>query len=124
MNNKLNSINYKYDDTVDALMIKVNNYAHESTVPLTDDIIMDLNKKDEFIGLEILDASKLLDASPESLKNIIAIDLIVKVTNYQIFISAIFTLPIHNHEEIKVANTTLINDINIPLMDKKLVTAV
>jgi uncharacterized protein YuzE len=59
-------------------MIKANSYAHELSMPLTDEIIMDLNKKNQFIGLEILDASKLLDTSSESLKNIIAIDLIVE----------------------------------------------
>ena len=71
-------INYKYDITVDALMIKVDKYEHETSVPLTDDIIMDLNEKGEFIALEILNASQVLDTIPGSLENISNIDLELK----------------------------------------------
>ncbi len=116
-------INYKYDITVDALMIKVDKYEHETSVPLTDDIIMDLNKKGEFIALEILNASHVLDTTPESLENITNIDLTVKVNDYQIFINSIFTLPVKDHEEIKATNATTTNDINIPFMDARLATA-
>lgn len=116
-------INYKYDITVDALMIKVDKYEHETSVPLTDDIIMDLNEKGEFIALEILNASHVLDTTPESLENITNIDLTVKVNDYQIFINSIFTLPVKDHEEIKATNATTSNDINIPFMDARLATA-
>lgn len=116
-------INYKYDITVDALMIKVDKYEHETSVPLTDDIIMDLNKKGEFIALEILNASHVLDTTPESLENITNIDLTVKVNDYQIFINSIFTLPVKDHEEIKATNATTTNDTNIPFMDARLATA-
>jgi|LAHU01.1.fsa_nt_gb uncharacterized protein YuzE len=116
-------INYKYDITVDALMIKVDKYEHETSVPLTDDIIMDLNEKGEFIALEILNASHVLDTTPESLENITNIDLTVKVNDYQIFINSIFTLPVKDHEEIKATNATTTNDINIPFMDARLATA-
>jgi uncharacterized protein YuzE len=116
-------INYKYDITVDALMIKVDKYEHETSVPLTDDIIMDLNEKGEFIALEILNAPHVLDTTPESLENITNIDLTVKVNDYQIFINSIFTLPVKDHEEIKATNATTTNDINIPFMDARLATA-
>ncbi len=116
-------INYKYDVTVDALMIKVDKYEHETSVPLTDDIIMDLNEKGEFIALEILNASHVLDTTPESLENISNIDLTVKVNDYQIFINSIFTLPVKDHEEIKATNATTTNDINLPFMDARLATA-
>lgn len=116
-------INYKYDITVDALMIKVDKYEHETSVPLTDDIIMDLNEKGEFIALEILNASHVLDTTPESLENISNIDLTVKVNDYQIFINSIFTLPVKDHEEIKATNATTTNDINLPFMDARLATA-
>jgi uncharacterized protein YuzE len=116
-------INYKYDIIVDALMIKVDKYEHETSVPLTDDIIMDLNKKGEFIALEILNASHVLDTTPESLENITNIDLTVKVNDYQIFINSIFTLPVKDHEEIKATNATTTNDTNIPFMDVRLATA-
>lgn len=116
-------INYKYDITVDALMIKVDKYEHETSVPLTDDIIMDLNEKGEFIALEILNASQVLDTIPESLENISNIDLTVKVNDYQIFINSIFTLPVKGHEEIKATSAATTNDTNIPFMDARLATA-
>lgn len=47
-----------YDKKVDAMYIKlrVGNYDH--TKKVTDDILVDVSKKGEILGLEILDASK------------------------------------------------------------------
>lgn len=47
-----------YDKKVDAMYIKlkVGNYDH--TKKVTDDILVDVNKKGEILGLEILDASR------------------------------------------------------------------
>lgn len=47
-----------YDKKVDAMYIKlrVGNYNH--TKKVTDDILVDVNKKGEILGLEILDASR------------------------------------------------------------------
>jgi len=116
-------IDYKYDSTVDALSIKVKNYDHERSVELSDDIIMDFNKDNEFIALEILNASDVLDADESSLENIRDINLSVKITDYVIFVNAIFTLPVNNHEEIKVTNASIANDIDLPKWDANLVTS-
>lgn len=47
-----------YDKKVDAMYIKlrIGNYDH--TKKVTDDILVDVSKKGEILGLEILDASK------------------------------------------------------------------
>lgn len=47
-----------YDKKIDAMYIKlrVGNYDH--TKKVTDDILVDVNKKGEILGLEILDASR------------------------------------------------------------------
>jgi uncharacterized protein YuzE len=116
-------ISYKYDSTVDALSIKVKNYDHEKSVQLSDDIIMDFNKDNEFIALEILNVSHVLGVDLYSLENINDISLSVKVTDYQIFVNAIFTVPVSDHEEIKVANASIANDMNIPKWDANLATA-
>ena len=116
-------ISYTYDPVADALFIKVKNYEHEHSIQLNDSIIMDLNKEKQFIALEILNASLVLNTSISSLEDIINIVLYVKVTDYQIFVNGIFTLAIHDHEEIKVTNASILNDINLPNMDTNLITA-
>ena len=65
----------------------------------------------------------MLDVDESSLENIRDISLSVKVTDYVIFVNAIFTLPVSNHEEIKVTNASIANDINMPKLDANLVTA-
>jgi uncharacterized protein YuzE len=117
------SISYTYDSQADALFIKVKKYEHETSIQLNDNVIMDLNKEKQFIALEILSASHELKTSISSLEEITNIVLFVKVTDYQIFVNGIFTLTSHNHEEIKVANASILNDINLPTMDTSLVTA-
>jgi len=117
------SISYTYDPIADALFIKVKNYEHETSIQLNDNVIMDLNKEKQFIALEILSASHVLNTNKSSLGEITNIVMHVKVTDYQIFVNGIFTLAIHDHEEIKVANASILNDINLPNIDTSLVTA-
>ena len=81
-------VDYKYDSAVDALSIKVKDYEHERSVQLSDDIIMDFNKKNEFIALKILNTSYVLNVDESSLKNIHDITLSVRVTDYEIFVNA------------------------------------
>ena len=110
-------ISYSYDPEADAIMIKVENYKHDETIELDDNILMDFNKHGEFIALEILSLSDVLDTSIESLENIKGVNLIVKVTDYQIFVSAVFTFSVENHNEVKATNASAINNINIPLTE-------
>ena len=116
-------ITYKYDSEADAISIKVENYEHEESIELNNNVIMDLNKEKQFIGLEILSASHVLKTTKVSLENIVNIVLYLKVTDYEIFINGIFTLPVSGHEEIKVTNASILNDINIPKLDINLITA-
>ena len=116
-------LNHEYDCEADALYIEVKNYPNPKAVPLTDNIILDFTKEGEIVGLEIINTSHVLNTTVESLENINSIDLIVKVTKYQILVNAIFTLPIKDRDEFKIANATVVNDNNIPFMDEKLATA-
>ena len=74
---------------------------------------MDFNKDNKFIALEILNASGVLDVDEFSLENILYISLFVMVTNYVIFVNAIFTIPFVNHEKIKVTNASTVNYIEM-----------
>jgi len=116
-------INYSYDSSVDALYILVKDYQKVKTIPLNDDVIIDFSEEGKLVGLEILNTSFVLNTSVESLNNITNIDLIVKVTEYQILVNVIFTVAMHDHDELKIANATVINQDNIPIMDTKIASA-
>lgn len=47
-----------YDKKVDAMYIKLRTGRYDHTKKVTDDILVDISKKGEVLGLEILDASK------------------------------------------------------------------
>ena len=116
-------LNHEYDCEADALYIEVKNYPNPDAIPLTDNIILDFTAEGEIVGLEIINTSHVLNTTIKSLKNINSIDLIVKVTKYQILVNAIFTLAIKDRDEFKIANATVANDNNIPCMDEKSATA-
>jgi len=42
-------ITYKYDSEADAISIKVEDYVHEESIQLNNNLIMDLNKEKQFI---------------------------------------------------------------------------
>ena len=47
-----------YDKKVDAMYIRLRKGRYDHTKKVTDDILVDVSKKGEVLGLEILDASK------------------------------------------------------------------
>lgn len=47
-----------YDKKIDAMYIKLKKGSYDHTKKITDDILVDVSKKGEVLGLEILDASK------------------------------------------------------------------
>ena len=57
-----------YDQKVDALYIELKPGAYDRTKKVTDDILVDVNKKGKVIGVEILDASRNIEQidRPES----------------------------------------------------------
>lgn len=56
----------KYDPMVDAVYVSFKK-GHEqvTTMRITEDIAVDFGKKEEIVGIEILDASKHLGLSPK-----------------------------------------------------------
>lgn len=47
-----------YDKKVDAMYIKLRKGSYDHTKKVTDNILVDVSKKGEVLGLEILDASR------------------------------------------------------------------
>lgn len=59
----------RYDKSVDAMYIKLKRGTYDHTKKVTDDILVDVSKKGEVLGLEILDASKNIGKiKPEKVK--------------------------------------------------------
>jgi len=57
-----------YDKKVDAMYIKLKKGSYDHTKKVTDDILVDVSKKGEVLGLEILDASNNIGkVKPEKL---------------------------------------------------------
>ena len=58
-----------YDKTVDAMYIKLRTGRFNHTKKVTKDVLINVSEKGEVLGLEILDASKILGKTdPKNLK--------------------------------------------------------
>jgi len=56
----------KYDPKVDAIYVSFKKSHEEvTTMRITEDIAIDFGNKEEIVGIEILDASKHLELSPQ-----------------------------------------------------------
>lgn len=60
---------YDYDIDVDALVIRKSVYDYAYSIDVTNEIILDVDSNKNLIGIEFLDASKVLDVEPELLIN-------------------------------------------------------
>lgn len=68
----------KYDPQVDAVYVSFKEgHAQVTTMRITEDIAVDFGKKEEIVGIEILDASRHLGLSPKhpeiKLENLISV---------------------------------------------------
>lgn len=66
---------YDYDIDVDAFVLRKTEYNYAYSIDITSEIIIDVDDKKNLIGIEFLDASKVLNVNPEVLvrpKKIIA----------------------------------------------------
>ena len=55
-------MNITYDKTIDAMYIHLNKGRYAKSKKVTDDILVDVNKRGKVLGMEILDASKNIAA--------------------------------------------------------------
>ncbi|MBQ6218991.1 MAG: DUF2283 domain-containing protein [Methanosphaera sp.] len=94
---------YSYDKEIDALSLKKEEYAYAYSIEITDGIILDLNEKHNVIGLEILDASEILEISEIYLKEANEVNAEIMVTKKGIKISLIFNI---NNDK-KVSNNLI-----------------
>lgn len=65
---KFNSLNYHYDNAVDALLLKINSmYVYDVSLEVNASTIIDVSKIGKVVAFEILDASKVLKLPVSSL---------------------------------------------------------
>ena len=81
---------YSYDANIDAIFFKSENYEYAYSIELTGGIILDLNKTEDVIGLEILDASKNLNIDKNYFKNTSKVNANIQVKEGNIIISLTF----------------------------------
>lgn len=81
---------YSYDADIDAVFFKSENYGYAYSIELTGSIILDLNKTEDVIGLEILDASKNLNINKNYFKNNPKVNANIQVKEGNIIISLTF----------------------------------
>lgn len=106
-----------YDVQNDVLYLHIiDDYEYQESVEVENNIIVDFNKDYVPVALEILDASKFLDVSKFSLKNLIKWDMNIQVTEDSLSIKAMFIVPIRQKHVEKPVLAETMNDINLPHM--------
>ena len=113
---------YKYDNVYDVLGIKVNrDFQYGVTVEMDDGLLLDFDVDNVPEALEMHDASKRLNVSPESLDNIQFLKMNISVDANSITINAIFGLLIKNIENECQIHSITSNFTNIPEIEAELI---
>lgn len=113
-----------YDPVMDSLYIRtVNAYKYAESVELGVNMILDFDENKIPVALEILDASKILNVKPFSLKNLKKYNIQILVDEKAITLRAKFLMPLHNKGEEKPLSAETANDLKIPQIEANLASA-
>jgi uncharacterized protein YuzE len=117
-------VDYKYDREVDALFIHVKkDFSYATSVELDDNVILDFDSNSVPVVLEILNASKILNTTKFSLRNIQKIKMNVNVNDESIGLKLDINVLTSNRNQTQKVDTFTSNDIGIPSIQTELVTA-
>lgn len=117
-------VDYKYDGEVDALFIHVKkDFSYATSVELDDNVVLDFDTNSVPVVLEILHASKILNTTKFSLRNIQKIKMNVNVNDESISLKLDLNVLIHNRNQTQKVDTFTSNDIGIPSIQTELLTA-
>ncbi|RAP46413.1 MAG: hypothetical protein BZ136_07675 [Methanosphaera sp. rholeuAM74] len=83
---------YAYDGDVDALFFEKEEYSYDYSLEITSEIVLDLNVNHNVIGLEVLDASKVLGVDTSFLNDSERITAVIVVADNIMCISFTFIL--------------------------------
>ncbi|MDR0911737.1 MAG: DUF2283 domain-containing protein, partial [Methanobrevibacter sp.] len=99
-------------------------YNYEISLELAEGIIMDFDKNNNPIGLEILDASKFFKVpSKQYLSNFNSVNMTVKITEKTICVALKVGFNVHHKQEFSLNDVLTINNINAPIMETSMVIA-
>ena len=112
---KMFEVEYEYDGDADAIFIRKQiDYKYKISVELNDNIIMDFDKNDQPVALEILNASKVLNTDKFSLKRINSLDMKVAISKEIICVDAKIIVEVRNRETKLSLNPSTTNDLHMP----------
>ena len=121
---KENNIEWEYDFVGDSIFINdIKDYKYKESIEITDDIILDIDENNEVVALEILDASKIFGIEKKFIRHLVKIEINIMSNEENIFIKAAFNFMIHQRSTPKELNEKIVNDINLPIHDTHLVSA-
>ena len=115
LNENSTVLKYKYDYSSDVLGVKVkNDFIYHETVELEDGVLLDFDKNDVPVSLEIMDASKRFNIPKSSLNDLKFFNMTVVVDNKFITINVVIGVLIHNNENKQILESFTVNKYGIP----------
>ena len=123
-NKEMFEVKYEYDADADAIFIKKQiDYKYNISVELNNNVIMDFDKNNQPVALEILNASKVLNVGKFSLKRINSVDLTIVVNKDLICVNGNIVVEVHNKETELFLEPSTTNDLGMPDFTVELATA-
>lgn len=117
-------IEWNYDYAADSMFInEIEPYKYKESIEITDDIIVDIDEKNQVRALEILDASKVFKLKKQFVKQLSDITADIFSDDEIICIKASFTFLVHQKSTPKILNEQIANDLGINLVQTHLATA-
>ncbi|AEH60081.1 protein of unknown function DUF2283 [Methanosalsum zhilinae DSM 4017] len=104
---------YDYDFVNDSFYAFPKNRSYKSSF-IMDDIILDVNEKNEFAGIEILDASKKFGISKSDLRSPVKLKVHLQIKKDVIIIGLEITVSKRNQKVSKTISESGLNDMNLP----------
>lgn len=115
LNENSTVLKYMYDYSSDVFGVKVkNDFIYHETIELEDGVLLDFDKNDVPVSLEIMDASKRFNIPKSSLNDLKFFNMTVVVDNKFITINVVIGVLIHNNENKQILESFTVNKYGIP----------
>lgn len=115
LNENSTVLKYMYDYSSDVFGVKVkNDFIYHETVELEDGVLLDFDKNNVPVSLEIMDASKRFNIPKSSLNDLKFFNMTVVVDNKFITINVVICVLIHNNENKQILESFTVNKYGIP----------
>jgi uncharacterized protein YuzE len=115
LNENSTVLKYMYDYSSDVFGVKVkNDFIYHETVELEDGVLLDFDKNNVPVSLEIMDASKRFNIPKSSLNDLKFFNMTVVVDNKFITINVVIGVLIHNNENKQILESFTVNKYGIP----------